>query len=106
MKLVSRALPRFRRGARVGVKSHLPLQTSVGQEESAKVAHMLAEGGGGRGALIGEVCGLSTAPQGGSSGSSVKNKAARILADAPEAISPRLRRSFVDMQYSPSTGMD
>jgi hypothetical protein len=46
MKLVSRALPRFRRGARVGVKSHLPLQTSVGQEESAKVAHMLAEGGG------------------------------------------------------------
>jgi hypothetical protein len=77
-----------------------------GSRRKCKGSSHASGGGGGRGALIGEVCGLSTAPQGGSSGSSVKNKAARILADAPEAISPRLRRSFVDMQYSPSTGMD
>jgi hypothetical protein len=36
----------------------------------------------------------------------VKTKVARILANASEAISPRMRRSFVDRQYSRSTGMD
>jgi hypothetical protein len=36
----------------------------------------------------------------------VKNKAMRILADAAGAISPRMRRSFVHRQYSPSTNMD
>jgi hypothetical protein len=36
----------------------------------------------------------------------MKNKAARILSGAPEAISPRMRRSFVDRQYSPLTDMD
>jgi hypothetical protein len=36
----------------------------------------------------------------------VKNKAAHILADISGAISPWMRRSFVDRQYSPSTGMD
>jgi hypothetical protein len=39
-------------------------------------------------------------------GNSVKNKATRILSAAPGAISPRMRRSFVDRQYSPSTSMD
>jgi hypothetical protein len=37
---------------------------------------------------------------------SVKKKASQILSTAPGAISPRMRRSFVDRQYSPSTGMD
>jgi hypothetical protein len=37
---------------------------------------------------------------------STKNKAARILADTPRAISPCMRRSFIDRQYSPSTGKD
>jgi hypothetical protein len=36
----------------------------------------------------------------------VKNKAAQILADISGAISPWMRRSFVDRKYSPSTGMD
>jgi hypothetical protein len=39
-------------------------------------------------------------------GAPQKNKATRILVNASGAISPRLRRSFVDRQYSPSTGMD
>jgi hypothetical protein len=30
----------------------------------------------------------------------------RILSTAPRAISPHMRRSFVDRQYSPLTGMD
>jgi hypothetical protein len=29
-----------------------------------------------------------------------------ILADAPGAILPHMRRSFIHKQYSPSTGMD
>jgi hypothetical protein len=37
---------------------------------------------------------------------SVKNKAMWILSTTPGAISPRMRRSFVDRQYSPSTRMD
>jgi hypothetical protein len=37
---------------------------------------------------------------------SVKNEAARILADAARAVLPRMRRSFVDRRYSPSTGMN
>jgi hypothetical protein len=37
---------------------------------------------------------------------SVKNKATQILFAAPGAISPRMRRSFVVKQYSPSTRMD
>jgi hypothetical protein len=37
---------------------------------------------------------------------SAKKKASQILSAAPRAISPRTRRSFVDRQYSPSTGMD
>jgi hypothetical protein len=37
---------------------------------------------------------------------SVKQKAVQILADAFRAILSRMRRSFVDRQYTPSTGMD
>jgi hypothetical protein len=37
---------------------------------------------------------------------SVKSKATQILFSALRAISPRMWRSFVDRQYSPSTGMD
>jgi hypothetical protein len=36
----------------------------------------------------------------------MKNKAAQILSTAPGAISPHMRRLFVDRQYSPSIGMD
>jgi hypothetical protein len=36
----------------------------------------------------------------------MRNKAARILSAAPGAVSPRMQRSFVDRQYSPSTDMD
>jgi hypothetical protein len=48
----------------------------------------------------------SSAPPRGYGASSVKNNAVRILADASGAISPCMRRSFVDRRYSPSTGMD
>jgi hypothetical protein len=59
-----------------------------------------------RGTSVSEVLGPSSAPQRGCGGSSVKNKVAQIFANAPRAILPRMRRSFVDRQYSPSTGMD
>jgi hypothetical protein len=47
-----------------------------------------------------------SAPPRGCGGGSTKNKDACILADASRAISTRMRRSFVDSQYSPSTAMD
>jgi hypothetical protein len=37
---------------------------------------------------------------------SAKKKASQILSAAPRAISPCTRRSFVDMQCSPSTSMN
>jgi hypothetical protein len=37
---------------------------------------------------------------------SARKKVAQILAAAPGAISPHMRRSFVYRQYSPSTGLD
>jgi hypothetical protein len=37
---------------------------------------------------------------------STKKKASQILSTTPGAISPRMRRSFVDRQYSHLTGMD
>jgi hypothetical protein len=37
---------------------------------------------------------------------SAKKKASQILSAAPGAISPNMWRSFIDGQYSPSTGMD
>jgi hypothetical protein len=48
----------------------------------------------------------SFAPPKGWGGGSAKSNTARILSDAPWAISPCMRRSFVDRQYSPSTSMD
>jgi hypothetical protein len=48
----------------------------------------------------------STAPPRGHGGGSTKNKAARVLSTAPGAILPHKQRSFVDRQYSPSTGID
>jgi hypothetical protein len=47
----------------------------------------------------------SIAPK-GHGGGSMKNKATQILVDAPGAILPQMRRSFVDRQYSASTGLD
>jgi hypothetical protein len=38
-------------------------------------------------------------------GGSVRREAVQILSAAPGAISQRMQRSFVDRQYSPSTGM-
>jgi hypothetical protein len=58
------------------------------------------------GTLIGEPLGPSLAPSRGCGGSSARDRAAWILVDAPRAISPHMRQSFVDRQYSPSTGMD
>jgi hypothetical protein len=52
------------------------------------------------------ISGLSSPPLRGCGGGSTKNKATRILADASGAISPRMRCSFVDRQYSPLTSMD
>jgi hypothetical protein len=37
---------------------------------------------------------------------SAKKKASQILSATPGVISPRMRRSFVDGQYPPSTAMD
>jgi hypothetical protein len=50
------------------------------------------------------VPGPSCAPPSGRS--SAKNKVARSLAHAFRAISPRMRCSFIDRQYSSLTGMD
>jgi hypothetical protein len=38
-------------------------------------------------------------------GSSTKKEVARIMSAASGAFSPRMRRSFVDRRYLPSTGM-
>jgi hypothetical protein len=70
------------------VKCHIRARTSKDQEEKARVA-----------------C-ASSVPSRGCGGGSAKNKALRILDNASEVISPRMRRSFIDRQYSPSTGMD
>jgi hypothetical protein len=49
---------------------------------------------------------LTTLPGGGCGQGSARNNVAWILSVAPGAISPRMRRPFVDRQYSPSTNMD
>jgi hypothetical protein len=59
-----------------------------------------------RRALIDGASGSSSTPPRRCGGGSVKNKAARNLADASRAILPRMRCSFVDWQYSSSTCMD
>jgi hypothetical protein len=48
----------------------------------------------------------SNAPPGGRGRGSAKKKATLILFTAPKDISPRMQRSFINRQYSPSTGMD
>jgi hypothetical protein len=60
----------------------------------------------GVGTLVCEAPGLSTGLQRSCGRGSTKNKAAWILADFPRAISPRMRRSFVDRHYSPSIGIN
>jgi hypothetical protein len=57
-------------------------------------------------ALVGDAPGSSSTPPKGRGKGSVKNRASQILSAAPGSISPHMRRSFVDRQYSPSTGMD
>jgi hypothetical protein len=57
-------------------------------------------------ALVDDALGSSSAPPRGRGRGSTRNKAAWILSATPGAISPRMRRSFVDWQYSPSTSMD
>jgi hypothetical protein len=47
----------------------------------------------------------STRKKGGG-GNLTIGKATQILADASSDISPRIKRSFVERWYSPSTGMD
>jgi hypothetical protein len=42
----------------------------------------------------------------GYGGGSAKKNVARILSDAPEAISTHMNRSFAERRYLPSTGMD
>jgi hypothetical protein len=50
--------------------------------------------------------GIIQGPSGGCGRSSAKQKAAWTLSYAFRAVSPRIRLSFIDRQYSPSTGMD
>jgi hypothetical protein len=59
-----------------------------------------------KGALLDDTLGPSNVPSRGRGKYSTKNEAAQILSAAPGAISSHMRRSFVDRQYSPSTGMD
>jgi hypothetical protein len=59
-----------------------------------------------RQALVNDAPRPSTAPPRGYGECSTRNKVMRILSEAPRAISPRMRRSFIDRQYSPLTNMD
>jgi hypothetical protein len=59
-----------------------------------------------RQALVNDAPRPSTAPPRGYGECSTRNKVVRILSEAPRAISPRMRRSFIDRQYSPLTNMD
>jgi hypothetical protein len=57
-------------------------------------------------ALMDDAPGSSSSPPRGRGRGSTRKKAARILSTAPGAISACMWRSFVDRQYSSSTGMD
>jgi hypothetical protein len=59
-----------------------------------------------RRASINDTPGPSFAPPRGHDGGSARSRAARIISDAPDAVSPPMQRSFIDWQYSLSTGMD
>jgi hypothetical protein len=55
-------------------------------------------------ALLKDIPGVSNIESKSRGGSSTKREAAQILSAAPGAISLRMRRSFVNRRYSPSTG--
>jgi hypothetical protein len=59
----------------------------------------------GKGALLNDGAGPSNILPKGHEKGSVKRKAAQILSGAPTTISPRMRKSFENTQYSPSSGM-
>jgi hypothetical protein len=56
--------------------------------------------------MVDDAPGQSTTLLGGRGRGSTKKKVTWILSTAPKAISPRMRRSFIDRQYSPSIDMD
>jgi hypothetical protein len=60
----------------------------------------------GKKVLVDDALGSSSAPPRGRGMASVKNKATQIFSVALGAISRCMQRSFIDRQYSPSTGMD
>jgi hypothetical protein len=55
---------------------------------------------------VNDAPGPSSAPPRGFGRGSTRNKVAQILSNTLGAILPHMRRSFVDKQYLPSTGMD
>jgi hypothetical protein len=55
--------------------------------------------------LLTDVAGTSSIRSKRCEGGSTRREAVWILSTAPGAISPRMRRSFVDRRYSPLTGM-
>jgi hypothetical protein len=71
---------------------------------SIKNANKRSMHGGNRDSLP-DIAGTSDLRSKGHEGESVRWEATRILSAAPGAISPRMRMSFVDRCYSPSTGM-
>jgi hypothetical protein len=93
--------------------SVVPAQEPLGGEASHSCGRLQGSRRKGEGslcvdrrALVDGAPGSSSAPSRSCVGGSMKNKAAQILANAYGAISPQMRCSFVDRQYSPSTGMD
>jgi hypothetical protein len=56
--------------------------------------------------LLDQAPGPLSAPPKGCGGGFVRSKATQILSDTPRDILPRMKRSFIDRQYSPSAGMD
>jgi hypothetical protein len=60
----------------------------------------------GKGALLSDAPGPSNIMSKGCGKGLAKKNVAPILSTVPGAISPRMRRSFVDRQYSPLTGME
>jgi hypothetical protein len=86
------------------------VMATCGHSEASTLHLQLGTGGLRRSALINALLdrppGPSSAPSNGYGGGSAKKKAAHILSEAPGDISPRMKRSFVERRYSPSTDMD
>jgi hypothetical protein len=59
----------------------------------------------GKGALLNDGVGPSNILPKGCGKGSMKRKGAQIFSGAPRAISPHMRKSFVNTQYSPSSDM-